>query len=381
MTRRDPGSSSVSSDRHTAPPSKKRKTILLPVLALLCSVVLLVIAWRIATRPPLGTGARFTPPEVTQPTLTEEQIQAFFDAEVRPQLEQYSQRNQEAVGSAADRITSRIGAYRKGIPAFVEDITSWGTRFGVIGRGAQDLWEKWWGDQAKAIRVRDNVSAKFAKHLFSDKDLAALVEATLKQFRDDLQASQNRLHANINSAWKSKTYAQGDLDFKRIVAQVDQNVTVVSHKMVTDSVTIGILAFVGGFALEEATEALAKSIIARVATYLATSAATTAAASGGATGTSAAAGGAGGAALGPVGTVIGVAAGIVVGLVTDWWMTKKFAQKLTGECEQLLSQVRDQILVGSTESPGLKQAFIDAIATLQQAEASALRAGLTEMAP
>src|SRR6266481_5641810 len=113
MAIRNPESSLVPGDQQAEPLSKKRKSILFPSLALLFSVVLLMIAWWIATRPTLGPGSRFTrftPPAVTQPTLTKEQIQTFFDQEIRPQLDQYSQRNQEAVERAADQIISRIDA-------------------------------------------------------------------------------------------------------------------------------------------------------------------------------------------------------------------------------------------------------------------------------
>jgi hypothetical protein len=377
---RDPQSPFISSDRHDEALSKKRQNILLPSLALLFSMLLLALAGWIATRPTRRPGPRFTPLDATQLTLTKEQMQTFFDQQVRPQLDQYAHRNHQAVGRAADRITSQIGTYRQGIPAFVEDIMSWGTRFGVIGRSSQDLWRWWWGDQSNATQVREYVSAKFEKSLFSDQDLAALIEATLQQFRDDLQASQNRLYADISSAWKSQSYTQGNLHLKPIVAQVDKHVRTVTQKMAADSVMIGILAEIGGNAFADVTTQLVKSILVRIATSLATSAAMTSAASGGATGSGAAAGGAGGSLLGPGGTVIGIAAGIVVGVVTDWWLTRKFEQRLTGECEQLLSQIQDQIWIGNQDSPGLEPVFMDSIATLQKAKELALRASLAEMA-
>jgi hypothetical protein len=307
-------------------------------------------------------------------------MQRFFDRQVRPQLDQYAERNHRAVDRAAEHIASQIDAYRQGIPTFVEDITSWGTRFGVIGRSSQDLWQRWWDDQSNATRVREYVSAKFANALFSDQDLAVLIEDTLQQFRDDLEASQNRLYADISLAWESRPFTEGALTFKRMVAEVDKHVEMVSQKMATDSVMLGVLAEVGGNTFANMATNLVKSILVRVATSLSTSAATASAASVGATGTGAAAGGASGSVLGPGGTVIGIAAGIVVGVVTDWWLTKKFEQRLANECEQLLSQIQDQIWIGTQDSPGLKQVFMDSIATLEKAKEVAFRTSLTEMA-
>jgi hypothetical protein len=308
-------------------------------------------------------------------------MQTFFDRQVRPQLDQYAERNDQAVRRAAERISSQIDAYRQGIPAFVKDLTSWGTRFGVLGRSSQDLWERWWGDQPNATRAREYVSAKFAKALFSDQDLAVLMEGTLRQFRDDLQASQNRLYADIRAAWESPPFPDGALAFEHIVAQVDRHVETIAQQMAADSVMLGVLAEVGGNTFANVATNLVQSILVRVAASLATSAATASAASGGATGTGAAAGGASGFVLGPGGTVIGIAAGIVVGVVTDWWLTKKFEQRLRAECEQLLSQVQGQIWIGNPDSLGLKQVLMDAINTLQEAKELALRTSLAEMAP
>ena len=150
--------------------------------------------------------------------------------------------------------------------------------------------------------------------------------------------------------------------------QVDQHVKGVSHQMAVDSITAGVLTVVGDSivktAVKTAVKSLVKQIIARVTTAIATSAATTLTSSGGVTMTAASAGGSVGTTIKRgVGTLVCASAGLVVGLAADWWMKKTFKQKLTSECEQLLSQVRDEI-VGSPESPGLKQAFVDAIATL-----------------
>lgn len=371
----------ISHRRHGESLGKKPRRMLLPSLALLLSVLLLGSAWWIATRPTPIPASSVTPLETASPRLTKEQMQRFFDRQVRPQLDQYAERNHQAVQRAAERISSQIDAYRQGIPAFVKDMTSWGTRFGVIGRSSQDLWARWWGDPSNATRVREYVSAKFSKALFSDQDLAVMMEDTLGQFRDDLQASQNRLYADIRSAWESPPFPDGALTLEHIVAQVDKHVETTSQQMAADSVMLGVLAEVGGNTFANVATNLVQSILVRVATSLATSAATTSVASGGATATGAAAGGASGFVLGPGGTVIGIAAGIVVGVVTDWWLTKRFEQRLTAECEQLLSQIQGQIWIGNQDSPGLQQVFMDSIATLQEAKELALRTSLSEMAP
>lgn len=357
--------------------TKPRKSIVLPVIGIIAAIGLLLLAWWFATRP--------TPPQPPSPplppALTQAQIDAFFQSEVLPALAEYDSRNKAAVDRAVDRISNGVEQYRKGIKPFVDDITSWGTRFGVIRRLGSDLGEKWWGNAANATEVHRYVSGKFERHLFSDAKLNALVATSLKQFRDDLAASQNRLHADVKAAWQKSAHAQHELNLQKLIQQVNASVQATSSKMATDSVTVGVVSFIAGYALEEATEALVKVIIARVATYIATSAATTTATSGGATATTTAAGGGGGTVLGgPVGTAIGVAAGLVVGVIADWWMTNQLEKKLTAECNQMVTDVKSQILVGTNQAPGLKHAFVESLRILSAGEADAIRMSLEEVA-
>lgn len=357
---------------------KQERSPILPIFGIILSILLLALAWWIANRPTPSS----TPPGSVEETarISQEEIDAFFDEQVKPALHDYQIRNKAAIERAVERITEGIDAYKDGIPEFVEDITSWGSRFGVIRRGSRDMWDKWWGDDENERRVYEYVSAKFEKHLFSDTKLKNIAEASLTQFRDDLTASKNRLHADIKTAWNVGPLASEPFDIQGIVARVKAEVSDVSTQIATDSVTVGVLAFVGGFALEEATTSLVRVIVARVAACLATSAVTTTATSGGATGTAAAAGGAGGSTIGPWGTVIGVAAGIVVGMVADWWMSNQLEKKLTSECEDMIEQVKAQLLVGSDDAQGMKDAFIESIRIFQAAEQEAIQAAVMEAA-
>jgi hypothetical protein len=359
--------------------TKPHKSIVLPVIGIIAAIGLLLLAWWFAIRPtPTPTT---TPDQPPTPALTQAQIDAFFQSEVRPALDAYDARNKAAVDRAVERISNGVEQYREGIKPFVEDITSWGTRFGVIRRWGSDLGEKWWGDAANATKVHRYVSEKFERHLFSDAKLNALVAESLEQFRDDLAASQNRLHADVKAAWQKSAHAQHEVNLQKLVQQVNESVQAKSSKMATDSLTVGVVSFIAGSALEEAARALVKVIIARVAAYIATSAATTTATSGGATATTTAAVGGGGTVLGgPVGTVIGAAAGLVVGMIADWWTTNKLEKKLTTECNEMVTGVKSQILIGTTRAPGLKYALVESLRILREGEEDALRASLQEVA-
>ena len=359
---------------------KMRKAIILPVISLFVAAGLLFLSWWFATAPT-------SPPALTnlpeKNDLSQAEIDAFYATKIRPALANYADKNKDSVDRAVDRISRGIDAYRAGIPNFIEDVSSWGTRFGVIGRGSQDLWEEWFGDSANTTKVHDYVSGKFESHLFSDAELSQLVESSLRQFRDDLMANQNKLHTDIKLAWESSEYASHtsqELNFQVVVSKVNTYLKEYSVRMATDSVVVGVLSITGGLILEQAIEKLAKVIVVKVAIYLATSAATTTASSGGATGAGIATGGAAGSTVGPWGTVIGVAAGLVVGFIADWWMTDQFEKKLTTECEKMLTDVELQVLNGADDAPGLKQAFIESIHAIGEGEEHAIYASLKEMA-
>jgi hypothetical protein len=311
------------------------------------------------------------------PQVSEEKVKAFFDSEVRPALDSYETRNRSSVDRVVERISQGVDEFKKGIKPFIEDITSWGTRYDVICRLGNDLGEKCWGNPANATEVNRYVSGKIEKHLFSDAELNDLVTRSLKQFRDDITASQNKLHADVRAAWEKNGLDANELDLSGVIQQVNAY----TSKIATDSVLVGVLSFVAGFALEEATEALVNNIIKRVINYIATSAATTTAASGGATATAVAAGGSGGTVLGgPIGTVIGVTTALLVGVFADWWMTNKLEEKLTSECNQMIVDIKSQILVGTSQTPGLKHVFVESIRILNAAEEAAIRASLQKEA-
>ena len=365
-------------EKMTAGPcNETKKNTLRPTLGLIAGILLLALAWWVAIRPTPQEQSDANIPEVTQ-----DELKTFYWTEVHPALASFDAENKKAVAGAVARISAGVDEYQKGIKPFVEDITAWGTRFHLIGKLADDLDEKWWGDPAKANQADKYISEKFEKHLFSDDKLEALVTMSLRQFHDDLAANQNRLHAAITAAWGKSGYPANDLNVQKIAHDVSAIMTAKSTKMAEDSLTLGIASFLGsGILVEEGTRMLVNAIIVRVAAYMAASTASTTAATGGATGAGAVGGGAAGTTVGPVGTVVGVAVGIAAGMLVDWWMTDELEKKLTSECDKMISGVKSQILVGTPQAPGLNHAFAQSIRLLSYAEKDAIQAALKAATP
>lgn len=166
-----------------------------------------------------------TPPP---PALNQVEIDAFFETQVLPALDAYQIRNNKAVDQAADRISRDVEEFRNGIIPLVEDITSWGTRFGIIRHMGSDLGEQWWGNPTNATAVHCYVSEKFETHLFSDTKLNALLTDSLKQFYDNLDASRNKLHADVKAAWKKSGHTEYKLNLEQIIREVNKSVKAAS---------------------------------------------------------------------------------------------------------------------------------------------------------
>ena len=334
---------------------KQRMQLGIPLALIVGGIVLLAFAWYIAMRP----------------TQDSEDVANNFILKMEPALKEFDNRNNTAADKAISNIAEEMDGYREKIKPFVDDITGWGTRFGVIGRSSGDLWQKWWAKSDNTNAARDYISSKFDKHLFSDAKVSAMVERAFQQFQDDLAASQNLLLADVETALQDMGLQNLKIDVLDTVRQTNQRAHEKAQRMAVDSLRTGTAVFVGSEILGIATGL----IVTRVAAGIAASTATTTASSGGATAAGTATGGAGGSTVGPAGTVIGAGVGLVVGFVIDWWMTGKLEERLTRECEDMIANAKSQIITGTCDEPGLEHVFrIAASAVSDEGKASVTNA-------
>ena len=355
----------------------------LPILAIVISLGMLGQICRLATTQLPGVAQFAAETRQGQPPaqrLTEEQVATFINTSVRPALEKFDARNQAAVNRAVARISSDLETCRASVPIFVEDITGWGARIGIIRHSVTDLWHELWENTTQTNQMRKFVTNKFEEHVFSDASLKALIVSALSQFQDDLQASRNKLHAEVRATWNDNNMVLPELDTDQIARRVTEYVQDITTNMARDSVVLGGLSLITGYVLQEAVENLALRLLISVAARVTASSAVIAAASGGATASSIVAGGSGGTALGGpgAGTATGVAVGLVVGLALDWWATGELAEKLNKECTAVIWTVEHQLLAGTHDTPGLKHILGKTIQTLREAEMEAIQTTILE---
>ena len=351
---------------------RRHSVVLHLLLGILPGFLLFFLAWNITHCP--------TFPDLFPTGEPDDRISCSLDSEILSMLAAFDARNKTAIEDAATRISDGINDYRNGIKPFVEDITSWTTRFGVVWRIGGDYLDEWFGAPSERSETSAYVSERFERHLFSERKLNLLLASALGQFRDDLAASRNVLHAKVKAAWKKRDSAIREPNLENIAREVNVSVTAASTKMATDSVSVAALSFLGGFLIEEVAETIARTVLERALSQMATSAVLKAVSAGGTTVTLTAGGGATGSPAGPLGSVVGMTVGVLSGIVADWYMTELLEEKLASECNEMISGVASQVLFGTGTAPGVKRILVDSIAILKDAEEKAIRKALQEAA-
>lgn len=300
--------------------------------------------------------------------------------QIVPLLDDFDRRNEEYVGRAIATLHDRISIHRSAIKPFSEELMSWGTRFGVVGRSASDLWDRWWHDNKNADSVKEYVNGKFQNWILSEGKLKDDVNVVIQQFNNDMAASRNRLYAELALPLRSikAPVTANDPNLEQFQRAVQQRAEELTKPLALDSVVGGLAGFAGGWIAFDVAEAITQRVITAILTRFASSMTIEAVEAGGAMLGGAAAGGGAGSLGGPVGTVIGLGVGLAGGAVVDWWMSKQFEEKMSEQCTSFLESVERRLADGGDHSPGLRKELMDAVHTADDAQRKAILSVLTK---
>ena len=128
--------------------------------------------------------------------------------------------------------------------------------------------------------------------------------------------------------------------------------------------------------VSEVAAVAAAQVVTRVVTTVGTSAVVSAAAGGGAMATGTAGGGAAGTSVGPVGTLVGAGVGLIIGVGVDWWLTDQFQEKLTSQLNTYFDEMQRNLLDGTVEEPGLRDALSRVVDLVAYEQSKTLRQSL-----
>ena len=310
-----------------------------------------------------------------------DQIRAVYDSEILPLLAAFDHRNQLAADRAIATLHEHVNAHRAGIKLFCRDISSWGTRFGVIGRYTADAWRSV-RSKPSIGSVKQYVDGKFRDHILSEQSLQHDLSAAVRQFNEDMAASRNQLYAELRlplEKIKAPVVAT-EGDFERFTADVSAQAANLARGTAPDTLVAGLASVVAGQVAFEVAANLTKQIVAQVIARVGTQLAVEGIEAGGATVGGAAAGGGGGSFAGPAGTIIGFGVGLAAGAVIDWWLSDRFEARVSQQCNQFLTALDDSVTHGggAAGGPGLQKSFNQVVQLAGQAQRKAILSVLTE---
>ena len=358
---------------------RRQPSLVWPVLALCAAAVIVAALWW-RTRadrfvPPAPVAVAAVPPvEAAVEPEPAIDVEAIYVNDIVPLLDESLKRKQDAAGRALAILHKRLDGHRKGIPAFAEDVTSWGTRFGVVGRSTRDAYRKVRGKR-DAETTRRYVERKFRDHVMTEIALEAAVGAAVEQFRSDLEADRNTLMTDIRVPLKASgaPILVSEPEWESIRRDIVKQGADLAMSGSTVSVANAAASFAAGEIAGISGRYVVVQILARVGPMLgARLAASGVAAGGGAMVGAAGGGGAVGSAGGPAGTIIGVGVGLVAGAAIDWWMTARFQEQLQNRCEGFVDSVQLALITGSKESPGVDPLLAEAVRVTDAAQRRAI---------
>jgi len=262
----------------------------------------------------------------------------FFESQVLSQLETTDDANRAAAKRCLMNIQQNFSSYRQNVDAFVDDLTGFKSRLGILKR----MPGGWWNEDS---RVAEFVTEKFEKHLFSEAKLTDDLRRALETFRSDVRANQRELLTRTSAAIADSDLPPIQLDnYESFFEIVNEQITTLAGNEAETSVTDGLKSLI----VSEAGSTAVGMIAGRLVTSLAASSATAVAASGGATAGGAAAGAASGSIVPGPGTIAGFAVGFVVGLGIDFWMNKQTAAALRQELLLYINQIEADLIDGTS---------------------------------
>lgn len=372
----------------TAP---KPRRAALGVCALILAASLFAIWWVFVYPPMPATGPAPTPPPINLSIAAPTRLSksAFYERDLLPMLEKAKKQNNVDADQAADRLHEDFDRFRAGVPRFADDLSSWGTRFGVLSRMTKDGWRNSWKSKTDpdSDEVKNYTLDKFETHIMSRSALQKSVDTAFGQFRDDVTASRNLLLREMKLALTTSDM-QVDFpmpDFEDFQHDFDAFVATSVERQATESVENALITFIASMAGSAAAEQVLVQMI-RILTINVLVAGTEAAAAGG---SSMASGGALGAAAGwlggPAGEVIGVGVGLAIGVIIDWWLTDRFKANLTQELTGYLNTLESEMIDGVTEKkgrpaqPGMRELLHKAANGIHTIQCSAVLKALGEV--
>ena len=109
----------------------------------------------------------------------------FYRRDMLPLIEKSKQQNLESADQAVARLHVEFARFKAGIPDFVDDVASLGSRWHMLQGMTADKWVNYWraSDDSKSEQVKQFMLAKFRTHIMSEEAMQKAVRSAMAQFK------------------------------------------------------------------------------------------------------------------------------------------------------------------------------------------------------
>lgn len=334
--------------------------ITVALLVVAAGAGLIYLAYRFATAPEPAPVPAVPAVQVVDDN-GQRMVAEFLKESVDPLITDFRRKNDEAATRAIEHLHAEFAKFHQGIEPFADELTGWGTKFGLVGRQSKDLWDHYWHGQSNPDAVRRYVSAIYEKHVCSADTLTRAIQSTLEQYRDDVRANRNEFLTRYREKIEAARIPLPGVELQglnALVEQVQRDMAEEAKHLAGIALGVEILSLVGSEAATAGTIAVAGMVLRSIAPVITGLVSTelvgaSAVATGAATGTVA------GAPTGP-GIIVTGGIGLAVGIVVDWWLTEQFKAKCQQACGEYLDKVEKKITEGAEDGEGLRTALMQA---------------------
>lgn len=291
----------------------------------------------------------FSPPPLPEPEKLDPE--KLFNEAIKPAIRKCRESNQQVLRDCIDTLKERLQDCYAGIDPFLEDLTSFKTKFGIV-------WN--WATADKEVYVQK----KFEKYIFSEEKLNQIVSDVVSQYMEGISANLNNMYLDIKEGvepiMKEFDIPKEQIDafvknsFESALEDVKRN----ANRVLWNAVTSYLGAEVGFWIMNSGAFVIARATAPSIASALSTitqSILTPALATAGVnisasllgSGTGITASTATGASIGSVvpgvGTIIGFLGGLAVGYLIQESLDTSFRSKMRPIITSSIDEIRKQV--------------------------------------
>lgn len=275
----------------------------------------------------------------------------IFNEKVKPVVEDCKRENEEVLRKCLFTLDERMKECYSGIDPFLDDMTSFGTKIGIV-------WNWAVGDKEAYIK------SKFEEHIVSEEELKQILNDVVEQYIEGVGGNINEMHTRImvNMEPIRKQFNIPKTTIKTFVSSAMQYVlediqnnsnkllwnTIISYGLSEIGSYIAVqggsivLSQISSYVLPTISEAILTPALAMAGVNL------TSTLAGVGVGTAASAGT--GATIGSVipgfGTVVGFVAGGIIGIIIENHIDNNFKEKIKPQIERSIDEIKIQISRG-----------------------------------